>query len=369
MAKLSVKIEAVTKGLSAKLASAKGAFKKFGGSVKSIGVGVLGFGTAIAGAVFSIGKMAGQLTQTKIAMETFLGSAEKAKQLIGDLRQFADVTPFDTNSVIQAGKVLAGAGVEAEGVVDVVKMLGDISAGTGKDLGEMAQLYAKSMNKGKIQTRELLQLVNAGVPIVDKLKDALGVRTKEAIFKMAEQGRLKFKDLNQTFKEMTSSGGIYAGLMDKQSRTFIGRLSTLQGKLQNLATDVGGPLQNSLTSITDTFINWTAQARNMRGPLGLLIKDLGVVADLLETTRDKGSLAKTTGLKDYGTVDLITDSIDKMLGTSFGGFLGTGAQQIGKSQGLNGGMSQERSDMLDKLDRIAEASEGTKQNTSKQGFN
>ena len=111
MAKLSVKIEAVTKGLSAKLTSARSAFKKFGGSVKNIGIGVLGFGTAIGTAVFSIAKMAGKLVQTKIAMETFLGSAEKAKQLISDLRQFADVTPFDTNSVIAAGKILAGAGV------------------------------------------------------------------------------------------------------------------------------------------------------------------------------------------------------------------------------------------------------------------
>ncbi len=109
------------------------------------------------------------------------------------LRKVADVTPFYTNYVIQAGKVLAGSGVEAGNTVEVIKMLGDSSAGTGKDLKEMAALYAKSMNKGKVQTKELMQLVNAGVPIIDKLAKSLN-RPKEARGKRAEQGKIKFKD-------------------------------------------------------------------------------------------------------------------------------------------------------------------------------
>jgi len=389
MAKLSVKIEAVTKGLSAKLNSAKGTFKKFGSSVKNIGVGVLGFGIAIGTAVFAIAKMAGKLVQTKIAMETFLGSAEKAKQLISDLRKFADVTPFDTNSVIEAGKILAGAGVEAKGVIDVVKMLGDISAGTGKDLNEMARLYAKSMNKGKVQTRELLQLVNAGVPIIDKLAKSMN-KPKEAIFKMAEQGKIKFKDLNQVFKEMTSNGGIYAGLMDKQSRTFIGRLSTLQGKLQNLATDVGGPLQKSMTSITDTLIDWTDQAKTMQGPIGTLTRGLQGIADILESTRKGGSLAKTVGLEGYGVTDIATDMLkdigkgqsnDDFLsplrdvaklwfeGMSSGlGMLGFGSEAIGQQAGLNGGMSQAESDRLDLQDRQTIALESIDANIKNPGY-
>lgn len=367
MAKLSVKIEAVTKGLSAKLNSAKASFKKFGGSVKSIGIGLAGFGVAIGTAVIGLGRAAGQLVQTQIAMETFLGSAEKAKQLISDLRQFADVTPFDTNAVIQAGRVLAGAGVEAEGVVDVVRMLGDISAGTGKDLDEMARLYAKSMNKGKVQTRELLQLVNAGVPIIDKLAESMN-RPKKAIFKMAELGKIKFKDLQKVFKDMTSESGIYSGLMEKQSKTLLGRWSTLQGKIQNLTTDIGGPLQSSLTSITDTFIDWTSQARTLNGPIGTLVKNLGAMADLLELTRDGGSIEKTTGLKEYGKGDLIADSIDNALGTAFGRLFGLGAGAVGKSAGLDGGMSQKESVRLDLLERQTIAAEKTADNTSNRKF-
>jgi len=323
MAKLNVKIGATTKGLKAGLNEARSRFKKFssavnkvGSRVKSLALGFGVFGGAIVGAIAKIGQMGGKLVQTQLAMETFLGSSEKAKQLIGDLRQFADVTPFDTNSVIQAGKVLAGAGVEAGKTVDVIKMLGDISAGTGKDLNEMAALYAKSLNKGKVQTRELLQLVNAGVPIIDKLAKSMGL-PKEAIFKMAETGRIKFKDLQKVFKDMTSEGGIYAGLMNKQSQTLLGRWSTLQGKIQNLTADIGGPMQQSLTSITDTFINWTAQAKKASGPIGVLMKDLKAVALLLESTREGETFAGVKGKVgtgfQTGALDTIKDAIDPMI--------------------------------------------------------
>ena len=375
MPKLSVKIEAVTTGLSAGLKKAQQSIKQFGQSAKRISVGLLAFGSATIGAIAKIGQMAGQLKQTELAMETFLGSSEKAKQLISDLRQFADVTPFDTNSVIQAGKVLAGAGVEAGNTVDVIKMLGDISAGTGKDLGEMAQLYAKSMNKGKVQTEELLQLVNAGVPIIDKLAKSMN-RPKEAIFKMAELGKIKFKDLQQVFKDMTSEGGIYSGLMEKQSKTLLGKWSTLQGKIQNLTADIGGPLQNSLISITDTFTDWAKQARNLSGPIGLLIKDLRVVADLMESTRKGGSLEKTTGLKGYGKTDLIADSLARgsteFMGMEInplaaigrvGQMMGFGAQARGQQAGLGSG------DAMDMQKRQTEAMEKVAENTSKQGYN
>ena len=389
MPKLSVKIEALTKGLGGQLSAASSKFQKFGSKISSamkpltnIAMGVAGFGIAIGGAIAKIGQMGGELVQTQLAMETFLGSSEKAKQLISDLRKFADVTPFDTNSVIQAGKVLAGAGVEAEKTVDVIKMLGDISAGTGKDLGEMSQLYAKSMNKGKVQTKELLQLVNAGVPIIDKLAKSMGM-PKEAIFKMAETGRIKFKDLQKVFKDMTSEGGIYAGLMGKQSQTLLGKWSTLQGKIQNLTADIGGPMQKSLTSITDTFIDWTSQAKTMRGPLGLLIKDLGVIADVLETTREGENFM---GFKGKGAAEgFETTALDtaadtaKGMADAFGPFGFVMSKQIGMAQSLFGigaeakgqaamGAMTDSPEMADWRARQLKALEKIEQNTTNKGM-
>jgi tape measure domain-containing protein len=369
MAKLSVKIEAMTKGLAGQLNNAKVAFKRFGGSIKNIALGVGAFGAGIIGAVVSIGKMGGKLQQTQIAMETFLGSSEKAKQLIGDLRQFADVTPFDTNSVIEAGRVLAGAGVEAEGVTDVVKMLGDISAGTGKDLGEMAQLYAKSMNKGKVQTKELLQLVNAGVPIIDKLAKSMN-RPKEAIFKMAETGRIKFKDLQQVFKDMTSDGGIYAGLMEKQSRTLLGRWSTLQGKLQNMGADIGAKLLPSMESITATFIDWTEQAKKGRGVIGFIAKDLKAIADILETTREGENFLGVKGVGGFETnwMDTAKDALDKMYEKTGGAYNPANWVGMGVSKAFGAAGFGSEAKLEEYMKRSAEANERTSEALAKKGF-
>ncbi len=355
MAKLSVKIEAITKGLSAKLTSAQASFKKFGGSVKSIAVGVLGFGTAIGGSIFAIGKMGGTLAQTKIAMEAFLGSSEKATQLISDLRQFADVTPFDTNSILKAGKTLASVEKDVTKILPTIKMLGDISAGTGKDLNELTNIFVKMKNLGRVTFEELNQLANANIVSFDELAKSIGVKGKGALRKYIESGKVGFKDIVKLLKSATGEGGRFNDLMNKQSQTFIGRLSTLQGKLQNLATDIGGPLQNSLTSITDTFINWTDQAKLMRGPIGLLVKDLGAIATLLESTRDGGSLAKATGLKDFGVTDLITDSLigtEKSIGDNPLAGIGAGMKLLGFGSEAKGEQAMFDSEVADILRSI-----------------
>jgi len=392
MAKLSVKIEAVTKGLSAKLTSARSAFKKFGSSIKNIGLGTFGFATAIGTAVFAVAKMGGKLEKTKIAMEAFLGSSEKAKQLISDLRKFADVTPFDTTSMLEAGRVIASVQSDVTKILPTMRMLGDISSGSGKNINELAQLYAKMMRNQKIDQRDLNQLYDAGVMSQKKLADTIGINESK-MRSHTRAGKVGFEDIERAMKSATSEGGKFFGLIEKQSQTFLGRISTLQGKLQNLFTDIGGPLQKSMTSITDTLIDWTDQAKTLNGPIGTLTRGLQGIADILESTRKGGSLAKTVGLEDYGVGDVATDMIkdigkgqsnDDFLsplrsvaklwfeGMAGGlGMLGFGSEAIGQKAGLTGGtgMSQAESDRLDLQERQTVAAEQTASNTAKGSYN
>lgn len=343
MASLMVRIGGSAKGLFKTLGKAKREVKSWSRSIenaikpaKNIALGVGLIGGALATGIIGLAKYAGMMQQTQLAMETFLGSAEKAKSLISDLRQFADVTPFDTGTVIKAGKLLAGAGFEAMKVTGIVKMLGDVSAGTGKDLVELSAIYSKSMNKNKVMTRDLNQLIQAGVPIVARLAEQMG-KNKDQVFELAERGKIKFKDLQKVFRAMTTEGGIYAGLMAKQAQTLLGRWSTLEGKIQNLSTDVGGPLLGSMTSITDTLIDWVAQARNMSGPLGLMLKNVQAIAAIMETTREGENFLGVKGKAGFET-NFLDTAADALASTSFGvgGFevnpfaaIGRGAQALG----------------------------------------
>jgi hypothetical protein len=71
-------------------------------------VGTLFAAGAIARGITNIGRMGGEMEQTRIAFATFLKDADKANKVIADLNQFANVTPYDNQSVIQSGSAVAG---------------------------------------------------------------------------------------------------------------------------------------------------------------------------------------------------------------------------------------------------------------------
>lgn len=223
-----------------------------GSTLARIG-GALAIG-AVAKSVVSLGV---EMEQTRVSFATFLGDAEKGNKLIGELEQFANVTPFDNAAVIQAGKVLLTTGMAAENVSDRLKVVGDIAAGANVPLTEMASIYAKAMNKGKLQAEELNQLSERGVPIIQVLAKKFGV-LEEEVFKMGSEGKITAKVMNEAFDSMTSEGGTFFNLMEKQSKTVGGRFSTLVGKLQTLGIRMGEtmlPVLGALTSVAIMMVD------------------------------------------------------------------------------------------------------------------
>ncbi len=199
-------------------------------------------GLAIGATLFIGARAAGQLginmEQTRVSFATFLKDADKANQVIADLNEFSNVTPFDNDSVLRAGKSLLAFGTQADQLPDTLRKIGDISAGTGKNFNELATIYGKAKIAGTLYAEDINQLVEAGIPIMGEFAKALGT-TEDQVKKMASEGRLKFKDLETAFTNLTSEGGLFFDLMSKQSETAGGIISTFQGKMQLLGAGIG----------------------------------------------------------------------------------------------------------------------------------
>lgn len=198
----------------------------------------------MASAAVGFAKMGAELEQTRVSMEVFLGSAEKADQVIRELNQFSAVTPFTSDQVVQAGKSLLAFGLEAEKLQDTLRAVGDVSAATGKDFNELATIYGKAMTQGVIQAEEINQLTEAGVPIIGELAKNLGV-AEDQIKKMASQGKIGFKELEEAFQTLTGEGGKFFNLMEKQSQTAAGLMSTLQGVVEQLGAEISEQMLNA----------------------------------------------------------------------------------------------------------------------------
>ena len=145
--------------------------------------------------------LAADLETTTIAFETMLGSAGAAKKTMADLTQFAAATPFELPQIEQATKVLFSFGITQDKILPTLRTLGDVSAGTGKDFGDLAVIFGQVKAKGKLMGGELLQFSEAGVPMVAQLAKQFGV-AESRIAKMSEQGKISFAAVEQALASM-----------------------------------------------------------------------------------------------------------------------------------------------------------------------
>jgi tape measure domain-containing protein len=216
------------------------------------------FGALLGGAVLVKGiknvlGLAGAFEQTRVSFETFLGSAEKADKVLKELEAFSIVTPFTIDQVNQAGKALLAFGVAAEDLEPSLKSIGDLSAGTGKDFNELAVIFGKAKVQGTLFAEDINQLTEAGIPIIDEFARLLGVSTSE-VKKLGSQGKIDFPLLEQAFGDLTKEGGRFFNLMEKQSKTFEGRVSTLKGELSLLGRGIGEGILPIAGKFVEIFI-------------------------------------------------------------------------------------------------------------------
>lgn len=267
-------------------------------SFKSLqGFAVRAFGAlAIVGTIKKVASLGIEMEQNRVSFETFLGSAEKANAAIAQLQQFANVTPFDTRSVVRAGKALIAFGTPLEKLPATIKAIGDISAGTGKDFNELAVIFGKARTQGTLFAEDINQLTEAGIPIIDEFAKQFGVTAGE-VKKLGSQGKISFANLEQAFADMTGEGGRFFNLMEKQSKTAGGQISTLVGTLQNLGVELGeallpviklvvGRLQSMVTWIQknkDVVALWGKRILIAIGIIGSLVAVIKTIVFVMKT--------------------------------------------------------------------------------------
>jgi len=263
------------------------------GAIGRFSAPLLAVGTAFEVLKKSIGGAA-QLEQLTISFETFLGSADKAKKVIADLKAFEVRTPFSADQVNNAGRALLAFGFSSEQLIPILNQVGDIAAGTGKDFNELALIYGKASASGKIQGDELNQLAEAGIPIYTELAKVLGVNTEE-IRKLGEQGKIDFADLQQVFTNLTATGSRFGGLMERQSQSLNGLLSTLQSAFQGLLTDLGRSLAPTVKLIVSALL---PALDNLRTYLQAVLPVVGKVVAFFIQLANFGFNNFKTGFQD-----------------------------------------------------------------------
>lgn len=214
------------------------------------------FGAAIGG-IMMLRKsvnLAANFEEMSVSFEVLLGSAERAKKVMKELFEFTAKTPFQMPQVQSATRILLAMGIEADNLMPTLKMLGDVASGTGKGFASLAVIFGQIRGAGRLMGQDLLQLINAGVPIIDELAKMTGKASGE-IKEMVSKGEISFEMVEEAFKNMTKEGGRYNDMMIKQSKTYKGLKSTLSDNINLILTKVGKLVLPILKKFTDYMLS------------------------------------------------------------------------------------------------------------------
>lgn len=201
----------------------------------------------------------------KVAFTTMMdGNAEAADELIEKLRDLGAVTPMNTAGLVKNARTMMGFGIAAEDVIDTLKMLGDAAQGNQTSLDSLVLAYSQTMAAGQLYAQDAYQMTNAGFPIWKALEEYTGFEIS-VLRKMGEDGEITTDMVTNAFKKATSEGGNFYNAMENQSKTFTGKMSTLQdnaemtaGSLMQAFFDVAkSDVLPKLTESMERFGQWT----------------------------------------------------------------------------------------------------------------
>lgn len=222
------------------------------GFSETLVAGAAAAGAALAGLGVYAVKLAGQFESTQVAFTNMLGSAEKATALTKDLQEFAAKTPFDFKGLAQSSQKLLAFGFTAEQIIPTMTAIGDAASGLGGSqeiINRITLALGQMAAKGRVQSDEMLQLTEAGIPAWQMLADTIGTSIPEAMDKV-KQGAV---DAQTGLVALTTGmEQRFGGMMEEQSKTIAGSWSNLMDSMEATAITTGLAISDAL-NLPDLF--------------------------------------------------------------------------------------------------------------------
>lgn len=195
---------------------------------------IFGIGTAMAalplGIVGAMGFGFNDLIQkTELAYKTLLGGEGQAKQRMRELVQFAAATPFELPEILQADRLLQTFGVRS---VENLTLVGDAAAGVSTNIADVAMWFGRAATA-----------IQAGRPFgeaAQRLQELglLGGPARQMLEDMQKAGASS----TDIMGALTGQLGKYQGLMEEQSHTWSGLVSTLTDTTRIVSATLTKPM-------------------------------------------------------------------------------------------------------------------------------
>lgn len=193
-----------------------------------------------AAALFSINAVKGYIKQiydvrssfqdAESSLATFLGSAEKGKEFLNELKDYAWYNMFEFSDLLEASNQLIAFGHATEDIIPIIDQLSNIASGTNKPLAEYVELWNKAKSTGTVGSEYMQSWAAHGIVLRDTLKE-IGVEVSGST--------ITFEQLQMAIKHVTDEGGRFHGLMANMMENLSSSVGQLQDDLKNMLNELG----------------------------------------------------------------------------------------------------------------------------------
>lgn len=223
----------------------------------------------IEGYISKLANVRGEFELQQRSLEAILQNKAQADQIFNKTVQLAVKSPFQIKELVTFTKQLAAYRIESDKLYDTTKRLADVSAGLGVDMGRLILAYGQVKAAAYLRGTEVRQFTEAGINLYGELQRYFEEVKGEAyttaqIVDMISKRKVTFEDIENIFKRLTDSGGLFYNMQEIQAETLQGKISNLKDSIDVMLNAIGKAnediLKGTIDSVKTLIDNWETVA-------------------------------------------------------------------------------------------------------------
>lgn len=217
--------------------------------------------------ITQVREVTAQFELQRVSLGAILQDQNKANQLFSEIKSFALKSPVSILDLTKYTKQLAAYRVGYDELFETTKKLTDVSVGLGVSMDRVVLAYGQVRATGYLRASEIRQFTEMGVPIVEELASKLSkmngeLVTAAQVMNLVSKRGISFEMVKEVFDDMTSAGGIFYNMQEKQGNTLYGLWAKLGDAASVMYSEIGntGPINDGMKSLisglTSLMKNW-----------------------------------------------------------------------------------------------------------------
>lgn len=254
----------------------------------------------IEGYISKLANVRGEFELQQRSLQAILQNKSQADEIFNKTVQLAIKSPYKIRELVSFTKQLAAYRIESNKLYDTTKRLADVSAGLGVNMGRLILAYGQVKAAAYLRGMEVRQFTEAGINLYGELQryfeeEKGKAYTTAQIVDMISKRKVTFEDIENIFKRLTESGGLFYNMQEIQAETLKGKISNLQDSIDIMLNSIGkaneDTLKGSIDSIKVLIDNWETVVE--------VAKTFGVVVGSLLLAPKIKAVAQGVGLLSF----------------------------------------------------------------------